>query len=142
VARAVTTARLDAVQLHGDEHPRRFARCGAPLIRAISLLAVTDVTRAGRLPRSLALLVDARDPIRRGGTGTRANWALARRLAKRRAILLAGGLTAGNVARAIRAVRPWAVDVSSGVELRPGVKSERKIRALMAAVARADRGQS
>jgi phosphoribosylanthranilate isomerase len=139
VARVVRRARLHAIQLHGDEDPRDYARCGAAVIKAVALAGARDVTRAAGHARVATLLVDARDDVRRGGTGRTANWRLARRLARRGPILLAGGLNAANVGRAIRAVRPWAIDVSSGVETRPGRKSAVKIAALCAAVANADR---
>jgi phosphoribosylanthranilate isomerase len=95
-----------------------------------------------RYPASVTLLVDARDAERRGGTGREANWALARSLARHRPVLLAGGIGPANVGRAIRAVQPWGVDLSSSVETRPGVKSGRKIKALFkAAVLRAEKGK-
>jgi phosphoribosylanthranilate isomerase len=139
VARVVRAAGLYAVQLHGDEDPRAYARCGAPIIKAVALHDESDVMRAGGHGAGVMILVDAGDARRRGGTGRTANWRLARRLAARRSVLLAGGLGASNVRRAIRAVRPWGIDVSSGVEIRPGVKSAAKIAALCAAVADADR---
>jgi phosphoribosylanthranilate isomerase len=139
VAAAVRAAGLHAVQLHGDEDPERYRSCGATLIKAVSLVDAADVARALASADDVTLLVDARDIVRRGGTGRLANWSLARTLARARPILLAGGLDAGNVGAAIRAVRPWGVDVSSGVETAPGRKSTRKITALMARIAKADR---
>jgi phosphoribosylanthranilate isomerase len=130
VKRAVRTAGLDAIQLHGDEDPAAFAGLGVTVIKAVSLTTRADVRRARALPRDVTLLVDARDAIHRGGTGRVANWSLARSLARRRPILLAGGIGPANIDKAIRAVRPWGVDLSSAVESRPGVKSERKIAAL------------
>ena len=85
-------------------------------------------------------LVDAADRERRGGTGQRANWDRARRLAASRPIVLAGGLSAANVAEALAHVRPWAIDVSSGVESAPGVKSPERMVALFAALAAYARG--
>jgi len=75
------------------------------------------------MPAHVTLLIDAADPERRGGTGRRADWEHAARLAARRPVMLAGGLSPENVAEAISVVRPWAVDISSGVEDEPGVKS-------------------
>jgi phosphoribosylanthranilate isomerase len=74
-----------------------------------------------------------------GGTGKRADWLVARRAAKSHRIILAGGLTPENVAEAIRFVRPYAVDVASGVESRPGKKDHGKLRAFFAEVGRANR---
>ena len=139
VRQAIVAAGLDAVQLHGDEDPARFVRCGVAVIKAVSLATRTDVQRARKFPASVTLLVDARDEQRRGGTGREANWRLARSLARHRAVLLAGGIGPENIGRAIRTVRPWGIDLSSGVEIRPGVKSRAKIAALFAAAGRADR---
>ena len=74
------------------------------------------------LPSPVTTLVDAADVIRRGGTGERANW------------MLAGGLRPDNVVDALHAVRPFAIDVSSGVEAEPGVKDAERMRALFAAI--------
>ena len=79
------------------------------------------------------LLVDAAVPQAYGGTGHLADWEIARALAQRAEILLAGGLTPDNVAEAVRAVRPWGVDVSSGVEAAPGRKDPARVRAFIAA---------
>ena len=75
-----------------------------------------------------AFIVDAFDPQRFGGTGARADWGIAACIAREFPILLAGGLNADNVAEAIRAVRPWGVDVSSGVERAPGLKDQDRVR--------------
>jgi phosphoribosylanthranilate isomerase len=80
------------------------------------------------------LLVDAGDPVRRGGTGVRADWLAASTLARGRRLLLAGGLTPENVAAAIAEVRPFGIDVSSGVEQSPGVKDHRRLKALFDAM--------
>ena len=80
-------------------------------------------------------LVDAIDHDRKGGTGKVADWARAAQLSARRPIALAGGLTAENLREAVTRVRPWAVDVSSGVESAPGRKSPERMRAFFAAVA-------
>jgi phosphoribosylanthranilate isomerase len=82
------------------------------------------------------VLVDAHDPIRHGGTGRSADWTRAAALASRRPVVLAGGLTPETVEEAVQAVRPWAVDVSSGVEEAPGIKSAARIAAFVAAARR------
>ena len=76
------------------------------------------------------ILVDAYDPVRRGGTGRGADWLEAARLAKTRRIVLAGGLTPATVADAVAVVQPYGIDVSSGVEVAPGVKDHAKLKAL------------
>ncbi len=138
VARVVRVAGLDAVQLHGEETPDAYAECGAAIIKAVALVDTAALRRARAWRPEIALLVDASDPARRGGTGQLADWTLARVLARARPILLAGGLTPDNVRAAIRVVRPWGIDLSSGVETRPGCKSETAIAAVFARVAAAD----
>lgn len=126
---AVREAALDAVQLHGDERPELYAGLGTHLVKAVALSDDAQVTMAAAMPAAVTLLVDAADRQRRGGTGRTADWTRAARLAAGRPVILAGGLTAGNVADAVRRVRPWAVDVSSGVEASVGRKSRERLRA-------------
>jgi phosphoribosylanthranilate isomerase len=123
---------LSVVQLHGDESPA----LAAGLSRAV-LKAVTAPERAHEWPENVMLLVDARDPVKRGGTGHVADWTMAAAMARERRIVLAGGLTPDNVVDAVSAVHPWGIDVSSGVEQSPGIKDERRIAALFAAISRA-----
>lgn len=125
VRRVAGQVRLSAVQLHGDEPPAYADGLPWPILRSVTLdganaacLAWTDDT---------TLLVDAADPVRRGGTGSTVDWTRAAQLANRRRIVLAGGLTPANVATAIAIVRPYGVDVSSGVEEAPGVKDFEKV---------------
>ena len=125
---------LAAVQLHGDEGPSVAASLPRPVIKAVRLTPTTVDVVAEVWPGEVTLLVDADDRARRGGTGRVADWALAARLARRRRSILAGGLTAGNVAEAIRSVQPWALDVASGVEASPGVKDAGRMRAFFEAV--------
>ena len=135
VARIADEVGLDAVQLHGDERIDSYARVKSRLIKAVTLNSGDDVFVAAALPAHVTTLVDATDRVRRGGTGQRADWRHAAALASRRPIILAGGLTADNVACAIQQVRPWALDVSSGVESAPGIKSRERLEAFFAAVA-------
>ena len=129
---------LDIVQLHGGATVDVDAVDPATIFQLTTLDTDADVQAAVTLPEFVIPLVDATDRVRRGGTGQLADWSLAARLAAIRPIVLAGGLTADNVGDAIRRVRPWAVDVSSGVEARPGVKSPARMRAFLAAVRAAD----
>jgi phosphoribosylanthranilate isomerase len=92
------------------------------------------VGRRGRRTTQVTVLLDAHDPVRRGGTGRPIEWSVAAAVARRRPIVLSGGLTPDNVQTAIRTVRPYAIDVSSGVESGPGVKDESRLRALFAAL--------
>jgi phosphoribosylanthranilate isomerase len=122
--------RLGAVQLHGDETPEFAAAVSRPVIKALS---VGDAdTRAW--PADTTLLLDVHDPLARGGTGRTIDWTAAAHVAARRRILLAGGLTPENVADAIARVRPFGIDVSSGVERAPGTKDHQRLRALFEAV--------
>lgn len=118
---------VTTIQLHGDEDVGPFLSLGLEVFKSVSLRADADVDRAAALPPEVTVLVDAHDPVRRGGTGLRADWDLARALAARRPILLAGGLCAENVVDAMMQVAPWAVDVSSGLESAPGIKDHTKV---------------
>jgi phosphoribosylanthranilate isomerase len=137
IAPLMSAAGLDAIQLHGDEMMDDYAGVGARVIKAVALEADADVARAMTWPAEVTILVDAADRARRGGTGQRADWTRAAALARHRPVILAGGLTAENVAEAVGLVQPWAVDVSSGVEDAPGVKSARRMEEFFAAL---DRG--
>lgn len=124
------------VQLHGDETAGTADGIGYPLIRAVSLAAGPDPIFS-EFPPDTIWLVDAADPVRRGGTGRLSDWTAATALARKRRVWLAGGLTPENVSAAIAEVRPDGIDVSSGVECAPGVKDHDKLRALFAAVQQA-----
>jgi phosphoribosylanthranilate isomerase len=126
-------AGLAAVQMHGDETASYIATLTRPVIKAV--VAGKDSV-SNDWPERVTLLVDAHDPIRRGGTGLKADWSAAALLARTRRVLLAGGLTPENVAEAIAAVQPFGIDVSSGVELTPGVKDHQRLAALFVAVAK------
>lgn len=126
-------------QLHGDEDVRTVKSCGPDVIKAVPFDATTfgqTLDRWAVVDEIAAILVDGINP----GSGERVDWeALAPFAAESpRPIMLAGGLNPGNVERAISVVRPYAVDVSSGVEVERGVKDEDLIRAFCAAVRRAD----
>jgi phosphoribosylanthranilate isomerase len=122
--------RLTAVQLHGDEPPAYADALDWPVLRAVSVADLEYASEAWA-PET-ALLVDNIDPVRRGGTGAVIDWSQAAAVAQKRRIVLAGGLTPDNVASAIRAVRPFGVDVSSGVEASPGVKDFEKVTQFIA----------
>jgi phosphoribosylanthranilate isomerase len=127
--RGVTSlVHLGAVQLHGDETPAFAASIAVPVVKAL------PVRHALAWPAGATLLLDRHDPVRRGGTGRVVDWTAASEIAAARRVLLAGGLTPDNVADAIVRVRPFGIDVSSGVERTPGVKDHRRIIALFEAV--------
>jgi phosphoribosylanthranilate isomerase len=110
---------ITTVQLHGDEPPAYADALSWPLLRSV---AVNEATTFDDWPEETTFLVDVADPVRRGGTGSRVDWSRAANMARARRVVLAGGLNAENVASAIATVRPYGVDVSSGVEESPGVK--------------------
>jgi phosphoribosylanthranilate isomerase len=124
---------LGAVQLHGNESLQYVQAMKRPVIKALAVGgAVPPVLSTW--PATVRLLLDVHDPIRRGGTGKTIDWATASEMAKQREVILAGGLTPDNVGDAINRVRPWGIDVSSGVESAPGIKDHERIKALFEAV--------
>ena len=133
--------RLAAVQLHGEESPAELAALASrhKVIKAVRVGPRFRPALLRRYWRADALLLDGFAPKLRGGTGRTLDWRVARDARRFGRIILAGGLTPDNVAEAIRIARPWAVDVASGVEARPGRKDPGKLRALFAAVDAAGR---
>lgn len=132
---------LDAVQMHGNESPKQAAYCAddLPVFKAFRVSPRFSMSEFRRFRRASAFLLDAAQSGKFGGTGKSFDWSIAMRAAKKHRIILAGGLTPENVAEAILTVRPYAVDVASGVESRPGIKDPGKLRAFVAEVARANR---
>ena len=128
---------LTAVQLHGDEPPTFARALRWPILRSVTLDSVEDVVEVW--PEETLFLVDAADRERRGGTGQAVDWRRAAVLARRRRLVLAGGLTPDNVAEAIVAVNPHGVDVSSGVEDAPGLKNAKKVSRFIANARKAER---
>jgi len=130
---AVAAGGLDVIQFHGDEsaaYLRAFRL--ASVWQAVGLRSVADVELAATSPAEV-LVADAVGQATRGGTGATCDWALAARLAEHRRILLAGGLRPETVAAAVARVRPFGVDVSSGVESSPGIKDHDRVRRFIAA---------
>ena len=131
---------LRAVQLHGSETPEYCSGIRCRVIRALGLRETMDVRSVREWPSSVMLLLDAYDPEKRGGTGRQIDWTVAAGVAALRPTILSGGLRPDNVATAIATVRPYAIDVSSGVEARPGVKDPQRLRAFFEAVANVGAG--
>lgn len=125
---------LGAVQLHGEETVEGYGKCNRRVIKAVGLSGEDAVANIGTVWPEATLLLDAFDPIRKGGTGRTIDWVLAREIATRRRTVLSGGLRAENVAVAMRQVTPYGLDVSSGVESEPGVKDAQQMRAFFQAV--------
>jgi phosphoribosylanthranilate isomerase len=126
---------LSAIQLHGEEGPAPFLRTGYRVIKAVPVTAETTTAVVDTIPAEVTVLLDANDPVKRGGTGRTIDWSLAAHVAASRRTILSGGLTPGNVRAAVEHVGPYAIDVSSGVESAPGVKDETKLRAFFDALA-------
>jgi phosphoribosylanthranilate isomerase len=122
---------IQVFQLHGDESPELCARMPLPVIKAIPVDQVRTLSRLLSYEVS-AFLLDT--PSRGyGGTGVPFDWSLAEGVSEVAPVILAGGLTPENVAAAVRAVRPYAVDVASGVESAPGVKDFARMARFVAA---------
>lgn len=134
IAGVAGLVKLGAVQLHGQEAPASYERLRYRVIKAVPVGERFDPATVDAIPRRVTVLLDAHDPVRRGGTGQRIDWSLAAAAARRRPVILSGGLNPENVSAAIASVRPYAIDVSSGVEASPGVKDPAKLRALFAAL--------
>lgn len=123
----VRTAGLDAAQLHGEETPEECRRVEARVIKALRVRVPGDVERMAGYDVGCFLL-DAFSEGAPGGTGATFDWDIAARAKRYGRIILAGGLTPDNVAGAVTKVRPYGVDVSSGVESEPGRKDFEKVR--------------
>lgn len=138
VNRVLDEVGIDLIQFHGDEAPEVCARYGRPWMRAIRMKPGTDLLDAQRaFADGRGLLLDAYMPGVPGGTGETFNWDLIPPQVAGR-IVLAGGLNPNNVGDAIRRVRPYAVDVSGGVEAQKGIKDPQKIKAFIEEVRRAE----
>ncbi len=137
VHRALAELQPDLLQFHGEEPEEFCAGFGMPYLKAVSMHAPQDLTRlAAQFPSAAALLLDSHPAGELGGTGRRFDWSATG--ASPKPIVLAGGLTADNVADALRKLRPYAVDVSSGIESAPGLKDSAKMRAFVEAVRKAE----
>jgi len=121
---------LDVIQLHGDETPAQCLYPPRRVLKALRVKGEESLVGAENYQVS-ALLLDAWHPDSYGGTGCLGDWELAAQVAAERPVVLAGGLTPDNVAEAIRRVRPYGVDVSSGVEIAPGQKDPERVAAFI-----------
>ena len=151
VSRMADGAGLTGVQLHGDEYlnPEHYS-VGGRLLFSLSVSRVLNDLQEPigefvfpAIPKSAGILLDSGIPEQRGGTGKTFAWAEARwlvsALARRHAVVIAGGLTVSNVRHAADFLKPWGVDVVSGVEASPGKKDPEKMRAFVRAVREMDR---
>ena len=141
VAVVCKSLKLDAVQLHGDETPETVAELARnlPVVKAFRVEPDFPLGILDEYPEAFAFLFDAAHTGQYGGTGRATDWDVARRAAVGRRIILAGGLKVENVAAAVRIVRPYGIDVASGVESRPGNKDHGLLREFIQEVRRGER---
>ncbi len=126
VLRALERSGCGVAQLHGNETPALCAALPVPVLKGIRLEGPRSLPQLASYDVQ-GFLLDA-PSAGYGGSGTTCDWALAAEIARELPIVLAGGLGPDNVAEAVRAVRPWAVDAASGVESAPGVKDPERMR--------------
>lgn len=124
---------LDRVQLHGEETAEFARSLPWPTIKALRVRDPESLLAEAEAFEGLDLLTDAYNPTMPGGTGEAYDYSMLRALTARRRVLVAGGLDANNVGEMIRELRPWGVDISSRVEISPGVKDPAKITAFISA---------
>lgn len=134
IAEVIQATKIDLIQFHGNECPDYCAAHGRPWIKAIRMKDDVDLLGASKdYQQASALLLDAYKPGVPGGTGDAFDWQrIPGSMANK--IILAGGLSADNVATAIQSVQPYAVDVSGGVEASKGIKDPEKIQQFMRGV--------
>ncbi len=132
--------RFDAAQLHGDENPDIVSRVARslPVIKAFRVDSSFSMSRFDQFSDAFAFLLDGARAGQYGGTGQITDWDFARRAATNRRIILSGGLKIENIAEAIRIVRPYGVDVASGLETKPGKKDHAQLKAFIDEVRRAE----
>jgi phosphoribosylanthranilate isomerase len=142
VAAMYRDVRFGSAQLHGNEPPAVVVELSRMLkvIKAFRVGADFPIERLEEYRGASAFLLDAAEAGQYGGTGHRTDWALARKAAATHRIILAGGLKVENVGEAICLVRPYGVDVASGVETKPGRKDHGKLREFVQEVRRAETG--
>jgi phosphoribosylanthranilate isomerase len=135
ILKTARIAGLHQIQMHGDESPEMVARVRRdfPVIRAIRVRNHLGSAQFSKFAKADALLFDGFDGKRRGGTGKTFDWRRIHGVSAKKPVFLAGGLTPENVSEAILVAEPYAVDVCSGVESRPGKKDPRRIDAFMRA---------
>lgn len=138
VREIIDAVQPDLVQFHGSEEPAFCESFGVRYLKAVGMAGDLDVrVIAAGHAHAVGFVLDGHPPGQQGGQGNAFDWTRVPRDLGR-PVILAGGLNTGNVARAIRTVRPWAVDLASGVESAPGVKDADELRAFFAALQAAD----
>ena len=133
IALIVEKTSINVAQLHGDETPEFCGKVPLRSIKVIRIKDASDMDKVAQYPDQ-DILFDTHSDIEYGGTGKIFDWEILNKRTLPNRIILSGGLNPGNVLEAVRAVRPYAVDVSSGVEAEPGRKDHKKIKAFIEAI--------
>jgi phosphoribosylanthranilate isomerase len=128
----VQTVGLSAVQLHGHETPQECEQPSVPVIKAMQM--TDDISASDFSPYDVAAFLLDAPSEGYGGSGRSFDWSVVAKLNVRRPVIIAGGMTASNVAQAIETAHPYGIDVASGVEVSPGIKDPDKLAAFFAAV--------
>ena len=132
VKKVIRHSSIDCIQLHGQESPEFINEIPIPVIKAFRVKNGGSLEKIRNYNNSVAWLLDSFVEGELGGTGHSFNWDLAKSVCSEgRAVILAGGLNPDNIMEAVRQVRPFAVDVSSGVETSPGIKCPVKMKAFL-----------
>lgn len=133
ICRVLESVSLDVLQFHGSETQQQCERYGLPWLKAVAMEDACSAVQAEKdFPAAMGLLLDSHSRGQRGGSGKVFDWSYSLPLSK--PVWLAGGLNVENVDKAVRMVRPYAVDVSSGVEAAPGIKDPSLISEFIRAV--------
>ena len=138
IERIVSASGLSLAQLHGNETPGECGRLRVPFVKVIRIQGEHSLESLRIYPQARAFLLDTYVADRPGGTGTTFPWEIAAKAARQARVILSGGLTPDNVALAVTHVRPYAVDVCSGVETCPGRKDHHKMREFIEQARKAD----
>ena len=138
IDRIVSASGLSLAQLHGNESPTLCQRLHVPFVKAIRVQGEQDLEALRTYPQARAFLLDTYVADRPGGTGRTFPWEIAAKAVRQARVILSGGLTPDNVALAVTQVRPYAVDVCSGVEASPGRKDHQKVREFIEQARKAD----
>jgi len=138
VERVLSELRLDCLQFHGTESPEFVGQFGVPYIKALGMAEPDDLRgRLERYPDSSGFLLDSHAHNEQGGTGVTFDWHVIP-TALRAKVIVAGGISADNVADCIQQINPYAIDVSSGVESAPGIKDKDKMTKMFSAIRQAN----
>lgn len=138
IDRIVSATGLSLAQLHGAESPADCGRLRVPFVKVIRVQGEHDLEALRTYPQARAFLLDTYVADRPGGTGRTFPWEIAAKAVRQARVILSGGLTPDNVAIAVTQVRPYAVDVCSGVEASPGRKDHQKVREFIEQARKAD----